>query len=169
MNYQLLFSSHHLWDTIVLFPFFFNFPPFTGYDTQIIHPSSLFVVSLFFKSFRILNCHAFDSAEMKIGQMKKVPLGLWREKLSKLQGILCESGIYFFSSSFCELFLRAPKRATNKSDLSSFSEGVRNTSRNSARKHFKNQIFFCYIVLSLSCLLRVYLRQTIVWQLCCSK
>ena len=81
MNYQLLFSGHHLWDpSIVLFPFFFNFPPFTGYDTQIIHPSSLFVVSLFFKSFRILNCHAFDSAEMKIGQMKKVPLGLWRER-----------------------------------------------------------------------------------------
>ena len=148
------------------FHFFFNFPPFTGYDTQIIHPSSLFVVSLFFKSFRILNCHAFDSAEMKIGQMKKVPLGLW--EVEQITGHIVRERILFFSVHHFKSWA-APKRATNKSDLSSFSEGVRNTSRNSARKHFKNQIFFCYIVLSLSCLLRVYLRQTIVWQLCCSK
>ena len=38
------------------------------------------LLSAYFSSFRILNCHAFDSAEMKIGQMKKVPLGLWRER-----------------------------------------------------------------------------------------
>ena len=62
----------------------------------------VYSLSAYFSSFRILNCHAFDSAEMKIGQMKKVPLGLW-EKLSKLQGILCESGIYFFLHHF-ELF-----------------------------------------------------------------
>ena len=88
------------------------------------------------------------------------------EKLSKLQGILCERVSTFLLFRFFSLFFplsttapkeSAPKRATNKSDLSSFSEGVRNMSRNSARKHFKNQIFFCYIVLSLSL---VYLEFT---------
>ena len=105
------------------------------------------LLSAYFSSFRILNCHAFDSAEMKIGQMKKVPLGLW--EVEQITGHIVRERILFFSVHHFKSWA-APKRATNKSDLSSFSEGVRNTSRNSARKHFKNQIFFCYIVLSLS-------------------
>ena len=171
MNYQLLFSSHHFVGYYSTFSIFFSIsPPFTGYDTQIIHPSSLFVVSLFFKSFRILNCHAFDSAEMKIGQMKKVPLGLWREKLSKLQGILCESGIYFFLHHFVSCFWELQKEQQISQTYQAFLRGSETRQEilhaNISKTKFSFVISFS---LSLSCLLRVYLRQTIVWQLCCSK
>ena len=104
-------------------------------------------MSVYFSGFRILNCHAFDSAEMKIGQMKKVPLGLW--EVEQITGHIVRESINFFTLQIFFLPLSttapkesAPKRATNKSDLSSFSEGVRNMSRNSARKHFKTKFSF---------------------------
>ena len=53
------------------------------------------LLSAYFSSFRILNCHAFDSAEMKIGQMKKVPLGLW--EVEQITGHIVRERILFFS------------------------------------------------------------------------
>ena len=52
-------------------------------------------MSVYFSGFRILNCHAFDSAEMKIGQMKKVPLGLW--EVEQITGHIVRESINFFT------------------------------------------------------------------------
>ena len=60
---------------------------------------------------------------MKIGQMKKVPLGLWREKLSKLQGILCESGIYFFLHHFVSCFWELQKEQQISQTYQAFLRG----------------------------------------------